>query len=59
MGVGKSLLEILHEDTGLAVIDLQDLIVPWGRSVYPKELLKTFYINVPDTMRMLYLFQSL
>lgn len=51
MGVGKSLLEILHEDNGLAVMDLQGLIVPWSPSVYPEELLKKFYINVPDTMQ--------
>ncbi|MBI2580221.1 hypothetical protein HYV85_00235 [Candidatus Woesearchaeota archaeon] len=51
MSVGKSLFEILNEDSGPAVTDLQSRIIPWNRSVYPTELLKSFYINVPDTMR--------
>lgn len=51
MGVRKTLLEILQEDNGLAVMDLQSRIVTLDRSTYPTELLKSFYINVPDTMR--------
>ncbi len=51
MGVRLSLLEILREDKGLAVMYLKSRIVPWDRSTYPTELLKSFYVNVPDTMR--------
>lgn len=51
MGVAKSLLQILDQDNGVAVMDLQGLIVPWSRSVYPDELLKTFYIDAPDDMQ--------
>lgn len=48
MGVEKSLLEILNQDNGSAVMDLQRRIVPWDRSAFPREFLRSHdYVNVP------------